>query len=81
LAIQFQNTADIFFDYNFPIVTNTATTVISLLGIGQYEEQSVSIAPNPVKNLLHISANDTISSIQVFDIDGRLIENIFGKWD
>jgi uncharacterized repeat protein (TIGR01451 family) len=68
------NTADIFFDYNFPIVTNTATTVISLLGIGQYEEQSVSIAPNPVKNLLHISANDTISSIQVFDIDGRLIE-------
>jgi hypothetical protein len=69
-----QNTAYIFFDFNFPIATNTASTSISQLGLGEVENQSVSIAPNPVRNILNISAKETISSIQLFDIQGRLLQ-------
>ena len=67
------NSADIYFDYNFPIITNNACTTVSALGINEVENVSVSIAPNPVKNNLTISANDIISSIQIYDVQGRLI--------
>jgi Leucine-rich repeat (LRR) protein len=67
------NTADIYFDYNFPIVTNTATTTIAVLANNEVENTSVYIAPNPVKNNLVISANDVITSIQIYDVQGRLI--------
>ncbi len=67
------NTANIYFDYNFPIVTNTATTTIAVLSASEFENTSVSIAPNPVKNNLTVSANDIISSIQIYDVQGRLI--------
>lgn len=67
------NTANIYFDYNFPIVTNTATTTIAVLSANEFENTSVAITPNPVKNDLNISANDIISSIQIYDVQGRLI--------
>ncbi len=67
------NTANIYFDYNFPIMTNTASTTIAVLSANEFENTSVSIAPNPVKNNLSISAADVISSIQMYDVQGRLI--------
>ncbi len=68
------NTAAIYFDYNFPIVTNTATTTFTALGINQFINKSVSFYPNPTKNNVTISANDNITSIQLLDVQGRLIE-------
>jgi Leucine-rich repeat (LRR) protein len=68
------NTANIFFDYNFPITTNTASTTIALLAKNTFEDQSVSVYPNPVKNKVHVSAKDKITSIEIFDVQGRLIE-------
>lgn len=68
------NTADIYFDYNFPIVTNTATTTITTLGINEFENKSVAVAPNPTKNEVTITSKDTITSVQLFDVQGRLIE-------
>lgn len=67
------NTAGIYFDYNFPIVTNTATTTITALSNHNFENTSVSMYPNPVQNTLTISAKDMITSIQLFDVQGRLI--------
>lgn len=69
-----ENTAGIFFDFNAPIVTNTATTTVSNLGLGEIDDISVSIAPNPVKNILTVSAQDVITSIQLFDLQGRLLQ-------
>ena len=68
------NTADIYFDYNFPITTNTATTTVALLATDAFEDKSVSIFPNPVKDKLHITAKHNITSIQLYDLVGRLIE-------
>ncbi|MFT3795172.1 T9SS type A sorting domain-containing protein [Flavobacterium sp.] len=68
------NKADIFFDYNFPITTEPATSVFNILARDQFEDRSVTVAPNPVKDQLTIRAKDQITSIQLYDIQGRLIE-------
>jgi Leucine-rich repeat (LRR) protein len=67
------NKAEIFFDYNFPITTNTATTLFQLLSRDEFEDTSVSVYPNPVTNQLTVSAKDNIKSIQLYDVMGRLI--------
>lgn len=68
------NKADIYFDYNFPITTEPATSTVALLGLGQFENASVSIAPNPVSEVLRINAKEKISSVQLIDIQGRILE-------
>ena len=70
------NTADIFFDYNFPITTNPAVTTVSLLGLSQFGNVPVSMTPNPVKSELRISAETSITSIQLFDLQGRLLRAV-----
>jgi uncharacterized repeat protein (TIGR01451 family) len=74
-----ENKADIYFDYNFPIETNTATTTVSLLANRTFENKSVSVFPNPVKDKLHITAKDNITSVQLYDIQGRLIETVLAN--
>lgn len=69
-----ENTADIFFDFNAPITTNTTSTTVSNLGIGDVADIKVSMRPNPVTDMLYVSAEDDIQSIQVFDLQGRLLQ-------
>ena len=65
--------ANIYFDYNFPIETNEANTTFQLLSVRDSElENSIKIYPNPVKDLLTISAKYTINSLSVFNIQGGL---------
>jgi hypothetical protein len=68
------NTANIYFDYNFPITTNTTSTTVTALNTNEFENTSVAISPNPTKNYVSISSKDVITSIQLFDVQGRLIE-------
>ena len=69
------NKASIYFDYNFPIETNTATSTIALLGLNTFENTSVTIAPNPTKGMVKINSKDKITSIQLFDLQGRIIRS------
>jgi Secretion system C-terminal sorting domain len=69
--------ADIFFDYNWPIVTNEAVTTYALLNApGFTKDTSVKLYPNPAKNVVTISAESAILNIQLFDVQGRLLEAI-----
>ena len=69
------NKADIFFDYNFPIETNTATTIFQLLGTQDFSiDESIQIYPNPTNDFVNIKAKGTINSIQLFDVQGRIIK-------
>lgn len=72
-----QNTADIYFDFNYPVVTNTTSTIVALLNVAEHETNSVSITPIPVTDLLQIKALDTITCVQLFDIQGRLLQTKF----
>lgn len=68
------NKADIYFDYNFPITTEPAVTQFSLLARDQFEDRSIEMYPNPVKDKLSVNAKSNIQSISVYDLQGRLIE-------
>jgi uncharacterized repeat protein (TIGR01451 family) len=69
------NGADIFFDYNFPVATNVAETTFGVLSVNDPKaDTSVSIVPNPVSELLTIKAASAINSVQLFDVQGRLLQ-------
>lgn len=71
------NTANIYFDYNFPIVTNDANTQFGVLGLeGHTIDKSIKIYPNPVKDKITISADTSLQSIQLYDIQGRLLQTV-----
>ncbi|TCN55545.1 T9SS C-terminal target domain-containing protein [Flavobacterium circumlabens] len=72
----FTNEANIYFDYNFPILTNKATSTFKTLGTQDFEfSKYFNIYPNPAQNVLNISIkNDaTIKSIAVYDVLGQLV--------
>ncbi|KAB1158073.1 DUF7619 domain-containing protein [Flavobacterium luteum] len=77
LGDSFSNTASIYFDYNFPIITNTATTsVLQSLGTQDFEFSSYfKVYPNPAKQLLNIDVkkNIAVSSISIFNTLGQQI--------
>lgn len=67
--------ADIYFDYNFPITTNEASTVFQLLSNPSFPiDSTISLYPNPTHNVVNIKANNTITSVQLFDVQGRLLQ-------
>ncbi|WP_105022989.1 T9SS type A sorting domain-containing protein [Nonlabens xylanidelens] len=70
----FDNTADIFFDFNAPIVTNTETvSIMSTASVGEATDNSISIYPNPANNFINATANNAIESISITDMNGRMI--------
>lgn len=72
----FSNTASIYFDYNFPIVTNTATTTIQALANQDFEFSNYfELAPNPAQNIVQIrSKNDVeLSSISIYNTLRQLV--------
>ncbi|WP_415711135.1 T9SS type A sorting domain-containing protein, partial [Flavobacterium branchiophilum] len=68
--------ANIFFDYNFPIETNDATTVFETLRTNDNDAITVQIYPNPTKDQLHIQSQEAIKKLDWYDIGGRILESI-----
>jgi hypothetical protein len=72
----FSNNASIFFDYNFPVVTNIATTTIQALGTNDFEFTTYfTLHPNPAKGVVTILAKKEvyISSLSIYNTLGQLI--------
>ncbi|KLT70393.1 leucine-rich repeat domain-containing protein [Flavobacterium sp. ABG] len=72
----FSNEANIYFDYNFPILTNKATSTFKTLGVQDFQfSKYFSIYPNPAVDFLNISSKEstTILSMKVYDILGQLV--------
>ncbi len=76
LGNTFSNTASIYFDYNFPIVTNTATTTVALLAKSDFVfENYFSIYPNPANDVLNINTKQAIevTSINIYNALGQVV--------
>ncbi|WP_282030872.1 T9SS type A sorting domain-containing protein [Winogradskyella eximia] len=70
-------TADIFFDFNPPIITNTVNTeIVAPLSVGEFNAQSIQVYPNPVKNKLEITSSQVIDYLTIVDINGRVLKEI-----
>ncbi|WP_310381002.1 T9SS type A sorting domain-containing protein [Flavobacterium sp.] len=72
----FTNEANIYFDYNFPILTNKATSTFKTLGTQDFDFASYfTVYPNPAKTELNITAKETIEikSISIYNALGQLV--------
>ena len=76
---EIENEASIYFDYNFPVVTNTAKSTFKTLAVDSFNfSDYLNISPNPAKDVLKISnkQNITISSIRIYNMLGQLVETV-----
>lgn len=74
------NNANIFFDFNAPILTNTVTTtVVEILGVYEATIDGLSIYPNPSDGILNIKSNVPIVQVHIHNQLGQLVleENNF----
>ncbi|WP_026449934.1 FG-GAP-like repeat-containing protein [Aequorivita capsosiphonis] len=68
------NLANIYFDFNAPIITNTVTTtIVDELSIENFKTNKITIYPNPTKDVLHIKTTGTIVSAEVYNQLGQPI--------
>ena len=76
LGDTFSNTASIYFDYNFPIVTDPAVTTVALLVNSDFVfDNYFSIYPNPANSILNIETKKTIevTSINIYNALGQVV--------
>ncbi|MFD2916010.1 T9SS type A sorting domain-containing protein [Psychroserpens luteus] len=75
LGDTFSNQAEIYFDFNAPIITNTYTTEIAEDNLSVLNTNLVetNIYPNPVNDILTIESEAVINSASIYDINGRAI--------
>ncbi|WP_179320410.1 T9SS type A sorting domain-containing protein [Winogradskyella helgolandensis] len=75
LGNTFESTADIYFDYNFPIITNTYSTEIvnERLHTDKNSTDAIQIYPNPVTDILNIEGTSLLQSISLYTLSGQLI--------
>lgn len=80
IGTEITNSADIFFDYNLPVKTNTVINTIADLTqvpVIKNEPASFSIYPNPVTDFANITINEKGSfSLEINDITGKVIKII-----
>jgi hypothetical protein len=70
------NNANIYFDYNFPITTNTASTTFQTLSNSVYNlDKSISVYPNPTASIINIKSDYTIKSVELYDVQGRVLQS------
>lgn len=74
----FTNQANIYFDFNFPIATNTESTTIQTLETESFlNNNEITIYPNPTSGMLTIQTERNINfNIEIFDIMGKKIAQL-----
>jgi hypothetical protein len=69
----FDTTAEIYFDFNFPIVTNTETvTILNTASVADTADSSIYLFPNPSRDFINVSSSYVIKSIAILDMQGRI---------
>jgi len=71
------NKASIFFDFNFPIITNTAITTVELPSASAEENNNLhfQLFPNPSRSDITISTEERLAQISIYDLQGRILVN------
>ncbi len=72
----FTNDAEIYFDFNYPIVTNLVNTTIQTLSVTDANAASFVIYPNPATDFCIIATDEQILKVDIFSADGRLVRTV-----
>lgn len=68
------NTAEIYFDYNPAIITNTfETEFVETLSTTDFNFATISMYPNPTTSMLNFNSIETIKEIIVYDLLGNQV--------
>lgn len=71
------NTANIYFDFQEAVVTNTTSNILVelLSDIEELQQEPVKVYPNPANNVLHVVGAEinSGSTIQLYDLTGKLV--------
>lgn len=74
LGDTFEATAGIYFDFNEPVITNTATTTIqNNMSVGAFAKGSFAVYPNPAKDIIRIQTQEELSSYEILNILGQVL--------
>lgn len=69
--------ANIFFDFNPAIITNTVSTeIVEPLSVSEFHKNDIAIYPNPTKGLFTIRADREIEKLTIYDINGRQLKAV-----
>ncbi len=84
LGDEITNTASIFFDFNFPIVTNTTSTTIGeITHIKEVKEfLPMELFPNPSRDFIQVNTLENFERMELYNANGnlvRIIENLGTK--
>ncbi|XCF06215.1 T9SS type A sorting domain-containing protein [Tamlana crocina] len=74
----FENEAEIYFDYNAPIITNKYATKISnsLSNSKNHDVNCLSLYPNPSEDKISVNTKRAIELISFYDVWGQLVLQI-----
>jgi hypothetical protein len=76
LGDDFTNQAEIYFDFNFPIITNIETTAVAVpASLNDSDLFQVSLFPNPVNDNTTITSNLEFDQVTIYDTLGAVIMN------
>jgi uncharacterized repeat protein (TIGR01451 family) len=79
LGKSFSNSASIYFDYNFPFLTDPAVTTFAVLGTEDFAFNNyLTVYPNPTNAVLNLTAKQAIDlqSIAVYNVLGQLLLSV-----
>ena len=80
LGDKIENQASIFFDFNFPIETNTALTEVRDLEVATFDiyQQLIKIkcSPNPAMDEIHITSPQPIEEVNLINCAGQIVKRI-----
>ncbi|HLN96692.1 MAG TPA: T9SS type A sorting domain-containing protein, partial [Flavobacterium sp.] len=67
------NTAGIYFNFNPPVITNTATTTFATMGVDSHFDSSFRLWPNPTNDVLNMESKrgEAITSVSVYNTLGQ----------
>lgn len=75
----FENEANIFFDFNFPIKTNLASTSINLMTSTEenvLENIHVDVYPNPTSGVVNVECEDIVSKVSIYNAQGLMVKEV-----
>lgn len=75
IADTINNQANIYFDYNAPVITNVETTeVIANLSVDSFENhEEIILYPNPVVDELYFDSSKQIDNIYIYNLKGKIV--------
>jgi uncharacterized repeat protein (TIGR01451 family) len=84
-GVAVDNNAQIYFDYNLPIITNTISITISdivliydPLSVDKFVPSTINVYPNPTSGVIIVAA-ENLQKTEIYALNGMLLETVTKK--